>query len=198
MQAWPPCLSNHRFLPCLPRKQPPSPFETDLAKETHSAVAPEDFMQETRRLQQRHWTWNGIMSPSLITVQYAVDGRGVGRGRDKGGGCGALFSFLSGERRDGGCASSASKLFGLVGRSVGRSVCTDEISCLCRKRRSFPPDREGGGGEGEGWPRPHSAGLPPCLPQSNLTSRLPPFPRPRHEHPTFHCFPQFSTRKIGE
>ena len=68
-------------------------------------------------------------------------GTGVGQ-------LGALFRFLSGERRDGSCAGCAtSRLFGAVaavGRLVGRPAGADEISCLCRKRRSFPPDRRRG------------------------------------------------------
>ena len=90
----------------------------------------------------------------------------------------ALFHFLSGERRDGGCAGCATcrqAVWGgrrrgrAVGRWVGRPAGADEISCLCRKRRSFPPDRR------RGAPSLHSRfapSLPCCHPQSNLTSRL--------------------------
>ena len=86
----------------------------------------------------------------------------------------ALFRFLSGERRDGGCAGCATgRLFGAVaaavGRSVGRPAGADEISCLCRKRRSFPPDRRRARGS---LPPQQVCPLPCCHPQSNLTSRL--------------------------
>ena len=55
------------------------------------------------------------------------------------------------------------------GRSVGRPAGADEISCLCRKRRSFPPDRRRARGS---LPPQQVCPLPCCHPQENLTSRL--------------------------